>query len=699
MKVKDLIAGASWSPPSTTESPKVTILLPTYRRAKSGHFARCVDSLLRQTFTDFELIIIDDCSTDGTEDIIKDFMRRDPRVGTIRHAANIGLPAVSSYEGLAMARGEYISFVFDDTELYPNALKVLLDGSEKQKADFVYGYVEMTLPDGANGNTMTVLLGYGEDLSTLLSHNFIPNNAVLAKKSVFDRVGYYDPHLLIVRLCDWDLWRRVLKSCVIGRVEEVVGIEHGPSLSDSLGNTYDMPLWAIEEWMRRPGRNNELSVKNFLEYDVSAVPADVSVDLRSSIELAKARFKGRFWSDSTDDKKRVLVICPDYDASTALYFDEGLPPHIASQVRILKAGAFPPSEVCGASLVIFVRNVWGEWNQKAISMCESLRIPMGYFVDDNFFELAKETKDFSLWEMDQFKERIGKHLKFVLTSTDALRAYFEDAGFSNVLLYPPLQKNRIRNSAATINRDVFTVAFIGGKHRESAFVEHVLPALSEVAKSNPVKLVTHVDFGEIPCVEVQVISRTLSVDQLLLNLQNCGVDLILHPGSENSSNDRYKTLHLLIDADAIGAGLLCSKSEPYIRLAEIDPQGAGLLTENRAWEESIRRLLLAANLETNKRVVSALTDKIYSGGMNIAAWEVALNGIRPGSMLTAEGNLFRLVRQPNSQVNPDGIKGSTLLLLKAIYKRSRVLGAAYRLLNKYSRTRDFVHQLRTSLSI
>ncbi len=98
MKVRDLIAESVLTPgpgrPST-RPPRVTVILPTFRRGDSGLLARAIDSLLEQTFTDFEILIVDDASIDSTGDVIADAMRRDPRVSVVRHAHNISLPAVS----------------------------------------------------------------------------------------------------------------------------------------------------------------------------------------------------------------------------------------------------------------------------------------------------------------------------------------------------------------------------------------------------------------------------------------------------------------------------------------------------------------------------------------------------------------------------------------------------------------------------
>lgn len=91
-------------------SPRVSVILPTFRRGDSGLLSAAIDSILDQSLRELELLIVDDASTDSTAGIIAEAMLRDPRVSVIRHARNIGLPAVSEYEGYLLARGDRIAF-------------------------------------------------------------------------------------------------------------------------------------------------------------------------------------------------------------------------------------------------------------------------------------------------------------------------------------------------------------------------------------------------------------------------------------------------------------------------------------------------------------------------------------------------------------------------------------------------------------
>ncbi len=100
--------------------PRVSVLIPTYRYAR--YLAEAVDSVLAQDFTDFELIISDDCSGDESRQIMEAYAARDPRIRIHIHSANTGL--VQNWNWcLSQARGDYVKYVFGDDRLArPDAL-------------------------------------------------------------------------------------------------------------------------------------------------------------------------------------------------------------------------------------------------------------------------------------------------------------------------------------------------------------------------------------------------------------------------------------------------------------------------------------------------------------------------------------------------------------------------------------------------
>ena len=99
--------------------PKVTVFIPVYNRER--YLCVAVNSILAQTFTDFELLLVDDGSTDGSLDLLQRYAKLDPRVRVSANGANLGIPKTRN-RGLELARGEYLALLDSDDYAYPGRL-------------------------------------------------------------------------------------------------------------------------------------------------------------------------------------------------------------------------------------------------------------------------------------------------------------------------------------------------------------------------------------------------------------------------------------------------------------------------------------------------------------------------------------------------------------------------------------------------
>ena len=113
--------------------PKISVIVPVYNVEK--YLRRCVDSILSQTFTDFELILVDDGSPDGCPGICEDYREKDTRVRVI-HKENGGLSSARN-AGLDAARGEWIYFCDSDDYIEDNLLERCVEVQNETGADFV----------------------------------------------------------------------------------------------------------------------------------------------------------------------------------------------------------------------------------------------------------------------------------------------------------------------------------------------------------------------------------------------------------------------------------------------------------------------------------------------------------------------------------------------------------------------------------
>ena len=113
------------------EQPLLSIIVPVYKVEK--YLTACLDSILMQTYTNFELIVIDDGSPDGCPSICDSYAARDKRLRVI-HQNNAGLAAARN-KGLDEARGDLIGFVDSDDTISPSMYMVLYEAMSGSKAD------------------------------------------------------------------------------------------------------------------------------------------------------------------------------------------------------------------------------------------------------------------------------------------------------------------------------------------------------------------------------------------------------------------------------------------------------------------------------------------------------------------------------------------------------------------------------------
>lgn len=199
--------------------PMVSVIMPVYNAER--YLTEAVESILRQTFRDFELIVIDDCSTDSSLAMMKSFAEGDERVRLLENAQNLGITPTLN-RGIQAARGKYIARMDADDVSLPDRL-------EKQVA-FLQANPEIGLISGdalgidANGieidadYSLTVEPGYVKWL--LLFTCPITHPAVMGRKALFEQAGGYDVVLQYAQ--DYDLWQRMSQFTQITNLPDVL---------------------------------------------------------------------------------------------------------------------------------------------------------------------------------------------------------------------------------------------------------------------------------------------------------------------------------------------------------------------------------------------------------------------------------------------------------------------------------------------
>ena len=116
-------------------TPAISILIPVYNTAR--YLPACLDSVLSQSMPDFEVVAVNDASTDDSPRILREYAARDPRIRIVDHDHNKGLLA-ARVTGIRTAQGQYIQFLDSDDELLPDILKNVFQTAEEQQADIVH---------------------------------------------------------------------------------------------------------------------------------------------------------------------------------------------------------------------------------------------------------------------------------------------------------------------------------------------------------------------------------------------------------------------------------------------------------------------------------------------------------------------------------------------------------------------------------
>lgn len=226
--------------PSSQQLP-LSVCIPTCNRAPL--LREAIESVLTQTFPDFELVISDNASGDNTRDIVRSF--RDPRIRYVRHKANIG-SAGNFNHCLALAKGTYVTIFHDDDRMLPDNLRRKVRALEEHpRAGLVYSAFQVI--DG-KGNRVERPGAYkrqaadrvevGHDfLVRMLQGNIVCPPSVVLRRECYARLGGFSNKVLFTS--DYEYWMRIALHY------------HVVFLADPLIQYRMHPGWGTSRYMRQ----------------------------------------------------------------------------------------------------------------------------------------------------------------------------------------------------------------------------------------------------------------------------------------------------------------------------------------------------------------------------------------------------------------------------------------------------------------
>lgn len=197
------------------DSPLISVVMSVYNGDK--YLAEAIDSVLSQSYSNFELIIVNDGSTDSSIEIIYEYINKDDRIIVINRE-NKGLP-YSLNEGIAKARGEYIARMDADDICLPDRFEKQIEYLNKNNLDLCGTFIER-FGDNINNNILKHPLKHNDIKFRLLFTSSFAHPTVMMKKEIFNKVKYR-PMYKVAQ--DYQLWIDIVNAGFkVGNLPEVL---------------------------------------------------------------------------------------------------------------------------------------------------------------------------------------------------------------------------------------------------------------------------------------------------------------------------------------------------------------------------------------------------------------------------------------------------------------------------------------------
>ncbi|UCO97923.1 glycosyltransferase [Metapseudomonas lalkuanensis] len=586
--------------------PRVSVILPTYARAH-GPLQEAIDSVLAQSFEDLELIIVDDGSRDGTADVLEEYLQKDSRIIVHSYHRNSGLPALRVNQAALHAKGKYIAYQFDD-DLWPReSLEVRVHALDQQERPaVVYGNarLDIAMPDGSS---QTRLLGGRFNFGLLMNGNYIANNTVIHHRELFDIAGMYDPHVMLRRHSDYDLWLRFAKHAEFIWVDEVVSHVRA-NMDGSLGK--EIPLFftrhrkslALERnHLLRPQTINDYDVIDIGQFAHAFSEDEVNEYRRGEATPFLTKFND-YCSDAEmavaasarHRRLHLLTVKPDYSTSIDVTIGNfvQLPHQRAITSTFVKESDLPAFDLNTVDVAVLYRTVTTLGNN-LVDRKED-RVPSAYLMDDNMLHFHEVGPEHAfLAPGTPTYQRVAHQI----TNADAC------IGYSDAIIEDlhSLNSHSIRLNTNIGQRHVgqreyqrgsrLSVAVLTGPVRREV-LRQLWPALSNFANKHPDEVEFHfwgIDPAEFEPLDCPVHFRPFThvYESYLRNLGESAFDIVLVPLDFSTRAARSKSPVKLLEAVVAGAMCIFTDAPPYSSL----PDDCCLRVANttEAWEEALDR--------------------------------------------------------------------------------------------------------------
>lgn len=225
---------------------KVSVVMSVFNG--EVHLREAIESILNQTFSDFEFIVVNDGSTDRTHEIIEEFAQKDKRLRVITNQNNLGLTK-SLNRAVKLAKGDYIARMDADDIALPERLEKQVKFLESHEEVGLLGtsYYEVDATGGVIGKKELPSTDK-EIRSVLIKYNPFFHASVMMRREVFEVVGLYDE--LIPFAQDYDLWLRIAEKFKVFNLPEPLMKRRYSKANISISRENEQIKWALRVRMR-----------------------------------------------------------------------------------------------------------------------------------------------------------------------------------------------------------------------------------------------------------------------------------------------------------------------------------------------------------------------------------------------------------------------------------------------------------------
>jgi len=195
-------------------NPLVTIITPSYN--SRDYIIETIDSVLNQSYENYEMLIIDDCSNDGSYEMVREYIKKDSRIKVYSLEHNSGCPAVPRNFALNMAQGEYVAFLDSDDIWHKDKLKIQIEYMMQNNCFFSASHIKIFHNKNEIKKAIHKIIDFNCVGSEKITHsklmfkNIIPNSSVIIKKTLIDDLQF-NVDLRYKAIEDYHMWLRILE--------------------------------------------------------------------------------------------------------------------------------------------------------------------------------------------------------------------------------------------------------------------------------------------------------------------------------------------------------------------------------------------------------------------------------------------------------------------------------------------------------